>query len=225
MWICRIAELQNFRTAESENCRIAEFRKPSESQQRSPRRRAPPPHRRTRSLELMWGHGAARCPKPPQLKHFIALPLFSAATLFPAHHRFPDTPFEKWLSPQVQQTPYIGLVSFPLPLPLSSPLPEPDSCCSPLEKISQSGCHHMSNMFRSLDLSLFLSAPPPPQRSRPRRSTASLHCPWAEGLSGHTLHVSHQLDLRFELVVVQFLGAQALSNRQLHLIWEHLQQQ
>ena len=40
-----------------------------------------------------------------------------------------------------------------------------------------------------------------------------------------TLHVRHQLDLRLERVVSSLLEAQALRDRQLHLVWEHLQQQ
>ena len=45
---------------------------------------------------------------------------------------------------------------------------------------------HTSNTFQTLDLSLSLSALPPPRRSCPHRSTASLQCPWAEELSSRS---------------------------------------
>ena len=67
-----------------------------------------------------------------------------------------------------------------------------------------------------MDLSLFVSKRTMPRRSRPRHSTASLRC------RAVTLHVRHQLHLRLQRVVFQLLRAHALSDRQLHLIWEHL---
>ena len=98
-------------------CPLSDQRCPN-PQKRSPRHRVPPPLRRVRSLELMWGTAHARCHTPTAIKALHRLATVFAATLCTVAIAFRTLPRTSGCTPQVQQHPYIGLVQFHFALAL-----------------------------------------------------------------------------------------------------------